>query len=840
MQKCRHCGVSVLSDEAFCCAGCEAVFAALHQGGLQQWYVLRARDPSAKPVPAVQRDRDDLEPLDLLLDSIGAPGNGSVALSLGVEGMTCAACAWLIESVAARHDALLSARVRVSDRAIDLRVASGGRLSGFARELGRFGYSLRPVGAIDEPITAGRRSSRQALAAMAMAGALAANAMMLAIPSYAGLAQGWYAALFAWLGAALATASLMGPGRPLLMRALAAVRGRVLTLDVPLAMGLIAAWSLSAHRLLGGDFSGLYFDSLTGLIFTILVGRYVRDRAVDGATRSAALLASRLPMRVAVWRRDHYELVAPAAIVVGDQLRIGPGASLPCPATATAATRVDLAVVTGELEPRAVGPGAMLPSGARAVDVAITAVATGPASGRDAALRSRKSDRVALADRASPWFTGFVLLAAAAGAVAWAPNGLETAASVAMTVLLVACPCAFALATPLVHARSIAALAVDGLLLREPDALERAASVRYALLDKTGTLTTGRPLVTSEVWWCGGRERAAVERTAAAVQSSSPHPLAQALTRHLLRRRADAKAPLLDDFAPRPAEVSAVDGGGLIGRWQGREILMTGRAGLDAAAVKVTAAQRAVITAIEHRGGSVVAIATVGEAVEVVGVLGLEDTLRHGIEAAISAFSRHGLAPHLLSGDHAQAVRNMSEAVGIPIAMAAATPTDKGTVVDRLGANACMVVGDGRNDVPAMRKAAVAITLASADPTAIAAADVVLSDTGLPGLAGFLDRAAAARRATRLGLGWALAYNLLGISLALCGLITPLLAALLMPLSSLSVLALTTFALPISRNFAPPVESARGGPSFRAAKHADASRAGTKRGGFPAVASSEP
>ena len=783
MTACLHCGAATSAGERYCCAGCEAVAEALAAGGLQRWYTLRDRDPDAASIPAAPVVDSDFAYLDLLASR---GGGQSAPLQLALHGMTCAACAWLVESLAARCDDISGARVQLADSAVSLTVSPGGRLSRFAREIGAFGYSLAPLSA-----DTARESSRKALANVALAGALAANAMLMAVPSYAGLADGWMAALFGWVGALLGTVALLGPGRSLLLRAFAAARRRIVTLDVPLASGLVAAWALSCWRLLAGDFEGLYFDSLAALVFTITGGRWLRDHAVQRALRGADVLAARLPLRVAIWRGDHYVLSAPEEVVAGDLVRVPAGATLPCEGVATAPCDVDLAVVTGELAPRAVQRGERVPAGARALGAALHACAVGPAERdlRPPAVTAAPS--IGALDGFAPWFSAAVLVAAALAAVAWWPSGAEVAVRNAMTVLLVACPCAIALAGPLVHARAMAAGGASGLLLRDAGALLRLRDVQHALLDKTGTLTTGAPAVTSERWWVQGAPRSTFSAAAAAIQSTSPHPLAKALAGHL---RVGASATNGD---VEPATADAAEGGGIRGGWDGVQLLMTGREGLWKHNVALDEEQLAAIDAVQSRGATLVALVeAAAQPPRLLAVLGLEDALRDGVQEAVGALTSQGIAPQLLSGDHEQAVARVSAAANVPIAGAAVSPEDKAAVVRRLDPDRCLVFGDGRNDVPALQQAAVSVSLAGTDPLAIEQADVIVTNADLSAFSRLVELGSSARRTLRASLAWGLVYNVAGVCLAVAGLITPLLAAVLMPVSSLTILVITRFGIP--------------------------------------------
>ncbi|GEM_PF-622582 len=855
---CVHCG-GQSDGGTFCCSGCEAVYHALHEAGLAGWYALRQRDPDARmgqrPVVDEHRDWAYLDTDAARSEHARRRGKG-FAWNLAIGGMTCLACAWLIEQVVRRFDGVADVRVDFSRRTLSLVVARDVDLAPIARELAGFGYAL---GVSAEDVAPARRRE---LADVAVAGALAANAMLMAVPAYAGLVDGFFATLFAWVGALLGTAALFGPGRSLLVGGWNLLRSRRLGLDVPIAAGLVAAWLLSASRIAGGATDGIYFDSLAMLVFTLRAGRLVRDTATDNALRAAANLAARLPERVAVWRGERFERIAPQELRAGDRVRIERGQALSFSGRLLTGADVDLAVVDGESRPRHVPAGALLDPGARAVDSALFVEVIDPTC-RATDVTDPTTDAVSAVFGRR--FAIVVASVAVGAGLVWAVMAdLESAAAVAMSVLIVACPCGVALARPLVIARTLAVSGQVGVWVRDPGVLERLGDIDRAMLDKTGTLTAGRPRVVDERWTLRGSEKDAVIAAVVAVESAARHPLGQAIASHFASDTAVAAGVTghqrkdLEQRCIQPVADVHELGNGIAGSWRGRTVLVTSCDGLAALDLALPFALQRFADRYAGSGETVVCIvadrphadrlssdasssdvsssdasssdassadASSSDASSanpsnraVAAVLALTDSLRPGAAAAVSSLAARGITSTLLSGDHRPAVREVAASVGVPAFIASAGPLHKAREVAIAPART-LVVGDGFNDLPALRAAAASITFEDAAPAAIATADVVLAGGGLPAIDRLLDLAAASRRATTIAVAWAVTYNAVGIGLAATGHITPLLAAILMPVSSLTVglvAVLVTGAGVQSRPIhSVDVESRGDRPSFR-------------------------
>jgi Cu2+-exporting ATPase len=829
---CAHCAAPTPEGGRFCCAGCEAVFAALNDDGLgRRYYQLQQRDPEAlRGVQAQPRTGIDYGWLDSehyrrgLQHGQREPTAAYATACWSLDGMTCAACTWLVEEVATQHDGVLDARADLLRRELTLRFAADAQLADVAAALGRFGYGVGLQRGRDALATERRRQ----LTDLAIAGAAVLNMMLLTIPYYLGLDRGGLAQLFGAIAWLLATIVLAGPGRGFLTRALAAVRSRRLSLDVPLAIGLVSAWAVSTGALLLGRYEHVYLDTLAMLVFALLVGRFLQSRATERAFAQVAQLTSVMPQPVDVWRHGGWQRAQLVSVQPGERVRLGAGRALPFDAEVVDAATVDLAVITGEAAPRQLGAGAAVPSGAVNIHDAAVFVALGPAdaSAPDALPTPEPG---ALVTAISRWFTPAVLLAAAvAFAVqssldeAGGLSALAAGGQAALVVLVVACPCALGLAVPLVHALTMGRASRDGVLVRDPVAIERLGELHAArrggrqptfVFDKTGTLTMGAPEVAAASWsptalgTCGTTQ-ARIRRALAAIEAQSQHPIARAITTWAI----DGDASLAGwqrEPPPVPRDtVTHLAGRGIRGVWDGLEVHAGSPRHPPVGAADGGHGDPP--RRDEQRGDNLdpdAAVSPVHVWVRAVAQpdapwrqvlrLGLRDQLRADAASTVHALrEQHGARVVLLSGDHERAVLDVAARLGIDEAHAEALPADKSALIERLRAHGPVVmVGDGLNDLDALQAADVSFAPDTAAPRAVAAAHVILHGRGIAGVTALLERSLRARRVVRAALAAGLAYNGLGVAFSIFGAITPLFAALLMPASSITVVSLSLYAV---------------------------------------------
>lgn len=804
---CAHCGLAVppglidaAAERQFCCAGCRAVWSVIHECGLDRYYRLRERD-AAQGAPAMTTGRAYEEYDDPAFETlhVRAAGSRLRSVELFVEGAHCGACVWLLEKLPSVLPFVAEARLQLG-RSL-LRVtwdAQAGRMSAIARMLDALGYPPHP--ARDAKVREFRRGAdRRLLTRIAIAGAIAGNVMLLAFALYGGMFNGMepqYAAFFRWISAALGVLSLAWPGSLFFRGAIAALRTRTAHLDLPIAIGLLAGGAAGAVNTALGRHE-IYFDSLTVLVFALLLGRWVQRRQQRWASDALELLYSLTPTSARRVEAGGVVTVPIESIGAGDLVEIRAGDTAPVDGLVeTGQSAMDQSLLTGESRPIDVRPGDRIAAGTVNVSAAlrVRAEATGEGTrvGRLMALVESASQRpaaiVRLADRIAGWFTLTMLTASALTFAAWLWIEPARALDHAAALLIVTCPCALGLATPLVVTVAIGRAARRRILIKGGETLEALARPGAILLDKTGTLTTGRMRV---LRWAGD------ERVAArvlALERHSAHPIARALLEHLAAY-GETGAAADDEIAQ---DVRQVHGHGIEGTIGGRRIRVGAAAWLldDASP---TPWMREFLNQCVADGSTPIFVAEDGA---VVAAAALGDPLRPDAAESVRDLLRRGWDVAILSGDHPEIVAAVGAKLGLPHSACRGGVTPEGklaAVTSALRRGAVVMVGDGVNDSAALSAATVGIAVHGGAEASLAAADAYLNRAGLAPVVELLDGGRRTVRAIRRGLALSVLYNAAAAALAATGVINPLLAAILMPISSLSVVTLAfasrTFAL---------------------------------------------
>jgi len=726
-------------------------------------------------------------PLPALIEAVEAAGYQvpQAALELGIGGMTCATCALRAERALRAVPGVLSVSVNLAAETAALRLLVGTPEAALAGAVARAGYQVRQASeaATNAPAEALREKADLALAALLAAPFLIG---MLGMP----FGRAWMPA--PWLQFALALPVQVWLGRRFYRASWSALRAGTGNMDLLVALGTSAAFLLSTWMLLRhGATAGhghLYFEASVTVILFVLLGKWLEARA---RRATGAAIRALLDLRPRTARRldaGGEEKDVPAiALSLGDRIVVRPGERIAADGLVESGEAgVDESALTGESRAVEKSPGAKVATGTIALDgrlvIQVTAVGTETVLARVAALvaaaQASRAPVQRLVDRVSTVFVPVVIGLALLTGLGWllAGAGLEAAIMHAVTVLVVACPCALGLATPAAIMAGTGAAARAGILLRDAEAIERAGGITLVAFDKTGTLTEGRPaLVAAEP--SAGLDRAGLLRLAGALQQGSEHPLARAVL-----AEAGTGLPLVEAFRALP-------GRGVEGRIEGRSLRLGSprllvESGLDPGPLAAAA------TAAAAGGRSLAWLLEMAPAPGVLGLLAFEDQAKPGAAGAIAALRRMGIRPAVLSGDGAAAVASLAERLGISEVAAEVLPADKAARVaawQAAGARVAMV-GDGVNDAPALAAADLGIAMGTGTDVAIQAAAITL----LRGDPALVPAALEATRRTlakiRQNLFWAFGYNLLGLPLAALGLLTPALAGAAMALSSVSVL----------------------------------------------------
>jgi heavy metal translocating P-type ATPase len=773
----------------FCCPGCAQVFEIL---GPEE---ARRQGPGLKQ-GAGSGDGGELPPGPYL------------EVWMKVEGIACGSCAPLVEGLLQNRDGVVKAVVEpVSELAQVLYAPSRVSKDGIRDHLGRYGYGAREVDQMEDEVPSVHQAVRLVLAFV-----LGANAMMNAMVMYAAFARdngsSWFADLifaqriydpnpmpgavrnaFTLVTGLTAMPVLFYCGWPILVNGWRRLRLGAPNVDTLVGFGAVMAFVVSLYTAIVLHAHHVYFDTASMLVALLVIGRSLEGgakrkagRAISGLLRLGAKDAEKLV--AGGWRPVDLATVQP-----GDRLRVKLGERIPVDGRVLAgAGWVDTSTLTGEPRPVEAGPGTAVLAGSLLTQGTIELEAEKVGSdtllsqvvARVRKTLAAKAPLQQLADRIAAGFIPVVVAAAVLGGLlAYAHH--ETAAQALMAgvaVLVVACPCALGIATPMVLVAAVSECAKRGILLRGSEVLERAPSLKAIVFDKTGTLTTGHlELQGVRLEGVSGDEALAL---AAALEEISTHPLAE-----LLFREGAARARGAGRALPEVADRAVHPGLGVEGVWEGQPVRIGRPSWLKERGV-------AAPPGWWEGDGLEGSLVMLGVGDRAVALWGLGDAVRPEAAIAIRALRRQGVQPWLVSGDRLEACLAVAKAVGIDAAcvVASAMPGEKADKLAelqrRLGPTA--MVGDGVNDAVALSQSDLGIALGSGASVALESAAVVLVHRDLRRIPLFLKIARLSVRRIHQNLGWAFGYNALLVPLAVAGFVHPILAAGAMMASSLSVI----------------------------------------------------
>ncbi len=763
----------------FCCKGCEFVADLISENGFEQFYDLK-QGLAVAPVRSRPFEEHDFFWLASKVaeaeEKAAATGDGA-RLDLALEGISCVGCVWLVEKLFARHAGSIRAAASPSSGRLYLEWMPGKcELEPFLRELCQFGYVAAPAGAVS-----GDHERRRLAARMGLCGAFALNTMGFSVPVYLGMPADFeFAELFKLIAFLSATLSMLVGGGYFMDRAWRALRAGSLHIDLPIALGLAAAYAGSIAGWALGKEQLLYFDFVSIFVFLMLAGRYLQTAAVE---RNRRRLVRQQPVPEAVPRTDGGGApVGRAEISPGLKFLLGPGQALPVSGL-LAAGEADFSLewIHGEADPVRYSAGARLPAGAillsrtpAAVEASerwedsLIAKLTAPGDGERGTPGLEKLLRVYLC---------IVLVAGMAALVFWGQRGdWLTGVQAMISVFVVSCPCALGVAIPLADDLAAAAMERLGVFTRTATLWPRLRRVRRVIFDKTGTLTLERPVLENPEAVAKLDDEAAL--ALARMTHGSLHPIARSLLEALGTR--GQKLLAVGDM-PETQEFPGL--GVAMNGWS------LGKAGWSGEG-PVAAAAEAAGSELRRNG-------------ELVAAFHFSESLRPGTIAMLRQLERRGLSLHLLSGDHPQKVASMALALGLPEnrAHGGLSPLEKARAVKEMDRQDTLYLGDGANDSLAFDASFVTGTPVVDRSLLESKADFYTLGAGLEFLPRLLDTAAARANAVRTAFGFALLYNLTTVAFSSAGKMSPLLAAVLMPISSIvSILIIATIPLGRTKN----------------------------------------
>jgi len=797
-QQCFHCGLPVPegldlmvriddSDQPMCCHGCQSVAEAIVAAGHENFYRVRTEvSPTGKDLlPEFLRDAEIYDVPEIQSRFIQSSGDNLREASLMLEGLTCAACIWLNEQTIAALSGVEQVRVNyATQRALVTWDDSRIRLSQILQAIQKIGYRALPYNP-DQQQEQHRRQRRQQQRRVAVAGLFGMQVMMLSISLYAGAwsgMEGNFQQFFRWLSLGLTLPVLLYSATPFFVSAWRDLKRMRVAMDFPVSLAIGVAFVSSAIATIRGT-GEIYFDSVVMFVFFLSASRYFENMARQRCAASVEQLVQSMPVMATRINPagDTEEAVPAATLAIGDRVLIRPGETVPADGEIDEGfSAIDESLLNGESVPLDKSQGDRLLGGSinvtNPLKMGVTAVGADTAMAEiQRSIERAQADKprlARLADRVAAGFIGIVLLIVAAVALFWLLYDAERWFEIALSVLIVSCPCALSLATPAAISAALGKMQTTGLLVKRGSALEKLNQITHVVFDKTGTLTHGKPTLRQVI--CKPEfDRETCLQLAATLEQHSEHPLAQALLRESGAVNSNAAT-----------QISSNAGGGICGRIDDQDYLI---GSIEFVTHQVDAeipppwleqiANDAVTAVVLVRGDTVLAMFT------------FVDDLRDDARELIDTLQRMGKSVILMTGDRSPAAQQVAELTGIDDYRAQMSPQAKMEAVQALQSDqaSVLMVGDGINDAPVLSSANVSIAMGGASSLAKTSADIVLISNRLLAVARAFDMAGRTQRVIKQNMTWALMYNFGAIPAAAMGLIAPWLAALGMSVSSLVV-----------------------------------------------------
>ncbi|OLQ88407.1 ATPase P [Vibrio panuliri] len=775
---CYHCGEDVPVNTNFkveilgeirqmCCPGCETVAQTIVDSGLVSYYQYRtAPAEKADLVPEqlqalIHYDNQEVQ------NEFVRNSDELSEVTLSLDGISCAACAWLIEKQLSHTDGVVRIRVNTTtNRALLSWNNTKTKLSELLSAIHQLGYKAAPFEA-DQQEADYHRAMKQYLYRLGIAGLATMQVMMLAVALYLevfGDLDAEFKNYFRWVSLIFATPVMLYSALPFYVNAWRSLRSRTLGMDVPVSIAMIFAYIASVVATVTEQ-GEVFFESISMFAFFLLVGRFLEMRARRKAAAASGNLLKLIP---AMATTIEGEQVPVKTLSVGDKVRVLPGEHVPADGIIVdGRVHIDESMLTGESVPVVKQMGDKAFAGTlNGEEAFILEVSSSKADSmisnivrlQDEAQLS-KPKIAEIADVVARYFVAAILLIAAATWFYWQQNQPEDAFWIMLAVLVATCPCALSLATPTALTCATSRMGNYGILLRKSHVFETLCKVNHLIVDKTGTLTHG-DIVISDVSLQGNFDRQQVLALAAALEAHANHPLARAFRPYL-------------DKQIYVEQIENIIGSGIVGRYQGKQ-LKIGSAGFVLPTQSPTMAN-AIYLSLDDK---------------LIATFTYQDPIRKEAKAFIKQFQQAGVRVTLLTGDSVENAQLVAKQIGIEDVVAQAKPQDKLNYLNSGESNdVTMMIGDGINDAPTLAGAHLSVAMGGGTDVAKASADMVLLGDNLDRILKARELALKTRRIIAENLAWSLGYNLFILPLAVAGLVAPYFAVVGMSASSIIVVS---------------------------------------------------
>jgi Cu2+-exporting ATPase len=775
---CYHCGscnpnkhyaAEVLHQvRYFCCPGCQAVAEAIVNNGLENYYSFRSE---LAPKPAIN-DSDILQSLRLfdeksVTDEFIQQDKQGKEIQLSIAGINCAACGWLIEKQLSKLNGIKKVGANVmAKRLVVIWDEQELKLSQILQKIQQIGYDAKPFQA-EQHEALHQLENKTLLKRLGLAGLMTMQVMMLNL----GVFFDWFGHIdndtkqyFAWISLILSTPVALYSAMGFYLSAYKALKVTRVNMDVPISFALLSIYISGCYATFT-DSGQSYFESLCMFVFLLLISRFLEQNARFKAVQISANLLNHMPSTATVVLNGEHQLVLAKSLVVGQQVLVKTGQIIPIDGKVLQGVgQVNESMLTGEFELVTKHPldpvyaGTINQVGTLVIEVSQTlkhSLANQINQLQNSALLA-KPKIAALADNVAQYFVIFVLLAASLSFAFWYFYAPDKAFWVAISVLIATCPCALGLATPVSLTCAIANLNRQGVLLKRADVLEQINNIDWVALDKTGTLTEGKFAI-QKLHNVSELSDNNIFQLAASLEQFSSHPIASVFKQ--------------DTHLVEVFEAQEIVAQGIMGRIAGVEYRI-GSSRLVELAIPAELQNCSVFLACEGK---------------LLAAFQLSDTVRKDSQALVNYCKPRHIA--LLSGDNHTAVKQLAENLNIGHWHAHLDPQQKLQLIKQAQntGHKVLMVGDGINDGPVLAQADVAITLGMSTDLAKSSADVILLENALHKIPVLFEVARKTQRNIKQNMGWAIAYNMLILPLAVMGILSPLAAVIGMSLSSLLV-----------------------------------------------------
>ena len=766
-------------NKVFCCKGCLGVYELIHNNSLDAFYYQRCGWQPGPPATEVKLQASSFS------DTVTISGN-EYHIELLLSGIRCASCVWLIEKFLIKIDGVVSIRVNYATHKAAI-VWIGEKVS-----LDTILHAIRSIGYLPHPCHGNAtadlfaQEKQDLLLRFGTAGFFSMQLMLFTAALYAGFFEGIeerYRLAFQLISWALATPVLFYSGFPFLSSAFRSLRRMTLNMDVLVALGSMSAYFYSIAMIFyGGE---IFFDTASMIITFILLGRFLEAGSRLKAGNAIAELAELQPHEALLISKNGETAMVPiASVKIGDLIEIIPGDRIPLDGTVVEGdAEVNEAMLTGESNPVLKESGSNVFAGSFSMNGRLRIRVTGNAGNTLLAqiirtveeAQARKAPIQGIADKTAGYFVPATIVLALATYLYWKITSASTVTALmnAVSVLVIACPCALGLATPLAILIGTTSAGKRGILVKGGDIFETVSKTTTVVLDKTGTITTGKPSITDLHDY--GLTPSFIQHVAS-LEAASEHPTGCTIV-------AAWKGKLL-----KTEQFRTIPGRGVSGVIEGTHWRSGSKAFMEENGIKIDSEQSAFIASLETEGKTVVMVAC---GFKLAGVIGMIDDLRPDALPLIAGLRKKGFAMTILTGDNRGVATYIAAKCGITDVQAGLGPLEKSAVIRAMKAKGecVMMVGDGINDAPALTEADIGVTLGHASGIALESASVAILNDDLRLINTLIKSSSRCFSIIRQNLVWAFSYNFIALPLAMSGVLHPIISALLMVVSSLVVVS---------------------------------------------------